>query len=205
MELNYNIILSLFSSIIQTHPFLVAFFVPLIGGEPFFLLLAFLAGTTGILPLWILFISGTIADILDDILWFYCPKWKFIRKIKIPKIVKTQFKKNSYKFKKIEKNELLLFILTSKFLIGTRNLAIMSISLNKIKFRKFLPISILSSIIWSCIIIGVGWSTGKGFILAKEIFNSTRIAISILILFIIIMTLIRHHTHRKVKRKLLTK
>ena len=189
--------------VIDKNPFLIAFLVPLIGGEPFFVALAFFAGASGTLPLWLIFISGTLADILDDIFWFYVPRGKIFRKIRIPGFIKQFFKKESYQFRKIEHKDLPLFMIMSKFLVGTRNIAIMSVSLNKISFRKFIPYSILSAFIWSTIVVAVGWSAGKGFVLVKEIFDSTRLAITFVIIFIIVLFFIRHHTHKHTRKKLM--
>src|SRR3989344_7221163 len=110
---------------IETHPFLVAFLVPLLGGEPFFIALAFYVGAGGLLPLWIIFIAGTIADFSDDIFWFYVPRWKFTKKIKLPRFILYLFRTGSHKFKKAEEKDLLLFMMTGKFILGTRNLAAM--------------------------------------------------------------------------------
>src|SRR3989344_992420 len=153
--------------VIDKNPFLIAFLVPLIGGEPFFVALAFFAGASGTLPLWLIFISGTLADILDDIFWFYVPRGKIFRKIRFPGFIKQFFKKDSY------------------------------------HFRKFIPYSILSAFIWSTIVVAVGWSAGKGFVLVKEIFDSTRLAITFMILFDVVLIILRHHTHHHVKKKLM--
>jgi len=188
---------------IINYPFLLVFLLSLFGGETLFILLAFLAGTTGLIPMWILFISGTAAVTLNDVFWFSLPRLKIFNKIKIPKFLINSFKKNNYKFRKIEEKGLLIFILINKFLFGTRNLSIFSISLNKINFWKFLLNTALASMIWGFVIITIGWLTGKGFIIAKEIFDSTRIALTILFFFILLIIFIRYNIHKRAKKKII--
>jgi len=186
---------------IYQHPFLVSFLGPLIGGEPFFVALAFLSGQ-GFLPLWVLFLSGTLADILDDMFWFFAPRWKWSKKIRTPRFISDYLSNANKRFKKIEEHKLFSFIMASKFLVGSRILAVISISSNKIKFRKFLPYSIISALIWSSIIISVGWLAGRGFSLISEVLGNVRITATILFAGFTLLFFIRRHLHKRVHKKL---
>ena len=194
-------ILTWIGPFVYEHPFFVLFFGPLIGGEPFFIALAFLSGV-GVFPVWILFLTGTCADVLDDCFWFLFPRSKLFKKVKILRFVSKYVQNVNKKFKKIEKKELGFFILASKFLIGMRIMALVSLSLNKIKFKRFIFYSIICAFIWSCIIITIGWTVGRGFFLLRDIFNSTKIAVTIVLLIVFIILIIRHFIHRHVSRKL---
>lgn len=188
-------------ALIQEHPFLVSFLGPLIGGEPFFVALAFVS-SQGLLPLWLLYLSGSLADMLDDIFWFFVPRWKKLRRIRVLKFIFNRVSKANKKFKKVEERNLFTFIMTSKFLIGSRNLAVMSVSLNKIKFKRFIFVSVISALIWGAIIVTIGWSAGKGFSLLTELFNNVRIASTIIIAGFLIWIFVRHYFHRKAHKKL---
>lgn len=195
-----NLLINLINNLAGINPYLVAFFGPLIGGEPVFVLLAFMVGSLKAMPLMILFISGTLADILDDLFWFFVVRSKRFRKYDfVMRLIKKSQSAN-IKLKSFEEHELPFFIIGSKFLVGTRVFAIISISLNDIKAGWFITCSVFSAFLWSIVIVTMGWTAGKGFVLVKEIFHSTRIAISILFLIIVITLIIRRHLHHKASR-----
>ncbi|MDP2925005.1 MAG: hypothetical protein Q8N99_01405 [Nanoarchaeota archaeon] len=180
--------------------FLISFFGPLLGGEPVFIMLAFFSGQK-ILSVWILFLAGTLANILYDISWFLIPRLSVFKKAKVPEFIIRRYKKANKSLKKVEEHELFFVIFGSKFIIGTRNITLISISLNKIKFKRFLFDSAVCSILWGFMIIIVGWLAGKGFTIIEDIFKDTKIALTAILVFFIIFLLIRGKLHKHVHKK----
>ena len=135
--LDINLFLETLRSFIEANPLLISFFGPLIGGEPVFILLAFMS-SQGIIPLWALFVFGATADFIYDLFWFFSPRLKLLKKVPIPKFLVKKYKEINKNFKNVEDHELPLFIMSSKLLIGTRLITLISISLNKIKAKKFI-------------------------------------------------------------------
>jgi len=185
------------------HPFLISFFGPFLFGEAAFIFLAFFIGMNKLNLLPTLIILGSLADVSNDLFWFYVPKSNFLRKMKFFKKILKKAEKTSKNFKRLEQKNLFYVIMGSKFLIGTRLLTTISISLNKINTRKFIVASILSAFLWSILIIIIGWTTGRGFLWIQEMFKNTRIGISILVFSAVVLILIRKYIFHSSAKKLI--
>ncbi len=190
--MNLNLILLESFSI---NPFLMSFFVPLFFGEAGFVLLAFLAGLNDFTSLLILLFFGTLADVVNDIFWFQVVRYKSLRRVKIFKSLFGKIEKVEARFKEVEQRNLFSFIMSSKFLVGTRLFAVVSVSLNKVKFGKFVFVSTVSAFLWSIIIIALGWLAGRGFLVVIDLFNETRKSLTILIIIVVIVVLTRKFMH----------
>ena len=83
-----------------------------------------------------------------------------------------------------------LSIFVIKFLYGTRVLTIVYLSLRKISFWKFLFFDVLSTIVWLCVIVPVGFFVGKGYQNTVEIFHNVAYVISALFFFFLLYRLV---------------
>lgn len=191
------------------HPLLMSFLVPLFFGEAGFVLLAFAVGLSDFTSLFTLLLLGTLADIIGDVFWFQIVRYKSLRRLKILKSLFKKIEKMESRFKEAEQKNLFSFILGSKFLVGTRLFAVVSVSLNKVKFRKFLFVSVVSGFLWSLVIVSLGWLAGRGVLKVAELFNGARAGLTILIVVAVVIVLARkfmhHHTSGILIRKKVVK
>ncbi|MFA5856226.1 MAG: hypothetical protein WC867_02640 [Candidatus Pacearchaeota archaeon] len=178
---------------------IISFLGPLIGGEPGFISLAFLSAG-GYVSIWLLFLMGTIANVLRDLFFYSLPNNKFLKKVKIPKFILKKFDKKYKKIKKVENKETLLIMIGSKFIYGTRTVTLLSMGVSKIKLSRFILDSFFSSALLSIFLILIGWGSGKGFFIAKDIINNIKILVVLLLIIIAIIILIRHRMHHHTKR-----
>ncbi|MFH1521934.1 MAG: hypothetical protein ABIF18_03165 [archaeon] len=177
------------------HPFLASFFVPLFFGEAGFVLLSFLAGLNGSAFLLVLIFFGSLADVSNDLFWFWVPRSKFLKRRRIFAKILKKTEKMGRRFRKFERWSLFSFIMGSKFLVGTRLFAVVSVSLDKVKFRKFLLVSVVSAFLWSLIIVAFGWLAGRGFLMIFDLFNGARKGITIITIIIVLVVLARKFMH----------
>ena len=185
-----------------TYPLLISFFGPFLFGEAVFIFLAFFIGMNELNLLPMLIILGSLADVSNDIFWFYVPRWNFLKRMRIFEKILKKVKIENRKLKKIEQKNLFYFIIGCKFLIGTRLLSTVSISLNKIKSRKFIIASLWSAFFWSIIVVFIGWTAGRGFLFVQEMFNDARVGASMIVVFVIFIVVIRKYLHNHSLKRL---
>lgn len=191
--------------LLEAYPLLISFFGPLLGGEMVFVFLAFFS-TQGIIPVWFLFLCGFLVSMFYDFFWLTLPRTAFFRRTIYRGKIKRRCDAFNKNFKKTEEKELVYLILLSKFLLGTRILTMTSVSLNRIKFKDILLPSFLSALIWSLVYVFIGIMVGEGYNYFRSIFDSTRIALSIVFFLIIIFVSVRYllhsHLHKDFTKKL---
>lgn len=177
----------------------------LILGEPFFLLSSFLLADN-LSNIFLLALSGVFANLVYDLFFFFIPHLSFLKKIKIPKYFSKKYKKANKKIISIENKNTLLVLLSSKFVLGTRNITLLSLGSNKINPKKFILESLVASLIWVFLILLLGFLGNKGFILINE--ESTGIpkilltaGFLLIIVFIILNRYFHSHFHKIVRRK----
>ena len=108
-----NFALGLLIEFFSQYSYLVSFFGVILGGEPAFVTLAFIYNKSVNL-LFILFLFGTLGNVVYDFFWFLVPKSRF-RRFLIPDFIFRLIKKENLEFESIEKKDLFFVIFCSKF------------------------------------------------------------------------------------------
>lgn len=157
-------------------------------GEPFFLAASFFLADN-LKNIGILFLGGVLASSLYDLFLYHLPDMTFFHKIKIPKYLIKKYKLVNKRIKYLEKKETFLIILFSKFLLGIRSVTLFCLGANKIKKRKFLLYSLVTSVIWVSVIIALGLLANKGLIVLGKLHSTIKV-IAGLILFVLILVIL---------------
>lgn len=185
---------------LSKYSILISFLGGFVTGESIIIGLAFLSAT-GTLPIWNVIIFCTLGMFLSDFIpftigrhkWFVKTLWgkKFFQNIKnVEKIVH-----------KYAKHNLFFVLIVTKFVYGTSIPTLLYLGSKKITYRRFLINDFLAVIIFVPVIILIGWSAGKGYNFATNIFNDLRIALLIMVILIILYRVIRKWIDLKIKQK----
>jgi len=92
----------------------------------------------------------------------------------------------------------LLFI---KFLYGTRIMAILYLSMRRMRFLTFLLFNTIGTIIWLVAIILVGWLAGKGVANIDEIYQRFEFVLMTLVLLLVCYKMLTIWLGKKVVKK----
>jgi len=140
------------------HPDALFFVAAVVGGQEMILPLAFLVGE-GMWNLPHLFAVTFVATLTVDLFWFGFARlgrrWKRLEHF-------TREDSRVKKFvQRLSKNEATLLLVT-KFMLGTRVVSVLYLSLDGLKVFRFMLLNILVTIPWLAIIITIGWLAGRG-------------------------------------------
>jgi len=188
---------------LNAHGIITSFFGGFITGESIIITLAFLSAQ-GFLPLWQVLVFCTLGMYLSDFIPLTVGRFKFFRKLLEREKFARRVEKIEYHLQKYTKNNLFLILLYTKFIYGASIPALVYLGAKKTSYSKFSFYDFLVEIIFVPIVVLIGWFSGKGFIFAKNIFRDIRIAIFLLIIFIILFIFVRKWWNQRLikKRKL---
>jgi membrane protein DedA with SNARE-associated domain len=140
------------------HPDLLFFVAAVVGGQEMILPLAFLVGE-GFWNIPHLFAVTFVATIAVDLFWFGLARlgrrWKWLQNW-----IQRDGKVKRFA-QRMSKNEASLLFMT-KFILGTRVVSVLYLSLEGLKVFRFMLLNILVTIPWLAIVIGIGWLAGRG-------------------------------------------
>lgn len=175
--------------------FLGAFFF----GESVIITAAFLAaqGLWGIPSVFGLALTGTLAS---DSVWFLVGRKIYFR-LRHSQTHRKQQERVLGLLEQFTGNNLLLFMLCIKFAYGTRILTIVYLSMRKMRFRVFLGLDTLSTLIWLPVMCIIGWLAGKSLINLMPFLNTFEYATVLLIFVIVLFKLAIVWISRKVTKK----
>lgn len=145
--------------LLATHPGLISFIVAMFSEELLFFL-AILSGS-GAFPFFVLFGFGFIGIILADCVCFLLGRTRIIQYLR-----KNHFSSKKYKslrgtLARFSENKF-VFIITSKFVYGTRAAAAIVLGAKGMNFGKFLLFDITAVIIWESVMLPIAWLSGRG-------------------------------------------
>ena len=186
-------------SLALIHPILIAFLSGFLGGEEILLVLGF-ASAQGIIPFHILLIFCTLGAYIMDFFIFLIGKSKMVNRLHKWRKFSEKYKKIDMFVGKVTKEKHILLLFYTKFIYGTRIVSLLFLGLKGIKTLRFLVVSLFTVVIWSSIILIIGWLAGRGFSIILTVFKSLSLAVSFVVLFIILLWLLK----RKVEKKLVS-
>lgn len=181
------------------HGILASFLAGFVTGETVILILAFYSATGGV-PLWNVLIFATIGMYLSDFIPFFIGKTGIFKKIFKGSLAKKT-KKLENLFLKHTRNNLFLTILYTKFIYGASIPALIYLGHKKTKISRFSLFNLYVELIFVPLVVAIGWLAGKGFTIAKIVFQNIRIAIFLLFVLIVILVYIRRWIDKKLIEK----
>lgn len=185
--------------LIKSHSILFTFITSLFLGEEIILILSFLSAN-GFLPLWVVFVFCFIGRITSDFFFFTLGKLKlanFFKKYQGRAVYDTV----DMVFSKLNRRNLFVTLLYTKFLIGLRAAMMIYIGVKGVSLKKALISDIGAVFVWLLVLIPIGWFAGSSFKLILTIFDDFRIALFSLFIFIILGLIINRYVQQKILAK----
>lgn len=151
----------------------------------------------GLLSFLLIGVLGFIGIALHDSILYYLTNHHLITKLS-----------NKFKLSKISlmafidrfggKNYLIPLIF-SKFIYGIRTAGVVLVSRKEKKFRTFLFYNSIAIFIWLCVMLPLGWLTGRGFSFLFEAVRDIEKILAVAFIIVIVIYLISKIFKRKVK------
>lgn len=168
----------------------------LFGGEELIMFFSILAGH-GLLDIWKVALFGFFGILVSDIFWFFIARTALFESIKNKARGNFLYKHASNIILKFSHQNDFIYILLTKFLYGLRIISIFRVSRKKKEFWRFLIIDSSAILIWSSIMLSIGWVIGKLFFTAINVFSEIHklifLALGVMIALYIIESIIKHY------------
>lgn len=178
---------------------LLFFFGSIFLGRPFTVTFAILS-SQGYFSFWLVLLLAYLGQLTSDVGWFYLARTKFVNKIALRKSKILYRTLKQVTDRKIFKSDFFV-LLAAKFLYGTETLTIFYLSRKGIKPKKFWAINIPAAAIWSFSLVGIAWLTGKGFTRLTNFFDDFRLALTILVIFLVLVFIIWKYVSRRIRKE----
>jgi len=179
---------------------LIAFLISFIIGEEGILFLAFLSGGK-VISFWAVFAYSIAGIIMMDAIVFYFGSHKTILSLRQRLRASEKARKLSLFIRETAGKNMLLSLMLTKFIYGSRVISIVYFSSSGAKFWKFLAFDFIAVFIWSCIMIPLGWLAGLNFGFSLQGVKSAERVISIGLIFFIILIIINKIIQNAIVRK----
>ncbi|MDP2925557.1 MAG: VTT domain-containing protein [Nanoarchaeota archaeon] len=181
---------------VDKYGIMIAFLGGFITGESVIITLGFLSANN-VLALWKVLIFSTLGMYFSDFIPFTIGRLRFLKKILGNKWLSNKTKRAEESLQKYTKNNIFLMLLFTKFIYGASIPALIYLGYKRISYLKFAFYDFLVVLIFVPIVITIGYLSGKGFRIAVMIFDNLRIAIFLLIIFILLFIIIRKWLNMK--------
>jgi membrane protein DedA with SNARE-associated domain len=134
----------------------IVFFIGIFLEGEFILLSAVIAAHQGILNIWLVIPIAIFATISSDIVYFNLGKHKAEKWLS-----KSKFASKFETVNQRLRNHRTKMLLSYRFLYGIRMITPFVLGTQKLEFTKFLKYSIISTVIWCLILVGLGYAFGE--------------------------------------------
>lgn len=188
-----------FLDIFREHILIVAFFVCLFGGEPAVLFFAFLSAQGKLNPFDVVII-GLMTALIGEIFWFVFSKTHTFN------FLDSKFfeiGRGNWLFSRVKKvldaAPFKMFFL-ARFISGITIPCIIYLGRKRLRLNTFFLYCLAINFFWAPIVTLIGWSSGKGFVLALETFKNIQIALNIVFGCLIVGYLIYRYISRRIIR-----
>lgn len=178
--------------------FSIAFIVMLFAGEPFVLVLSFLVARTNIAPIYYLILMVYLTAIVGELFWFYIAKVNIFNKIKKPKFIsRASNELKDLNFSKLRHP--LVMLALARVVTALTIVVIIYLSKKKLALKKFILYSMTVNVVWTTLIVGVGYSAGHGYTYALTVFQNTRIvALVSLVSFVLLYIFYKKYIQQRI-------
>ncbi len=185
---------------VRDHGILISFLGGFITGETIILFIAFLSAE-GSIPLWQVLVFCTLGMYLSDFIPLTIGRFKFLRNIFEGKRFSKHFKKAESILSKYTRHNLFLAILYSKVIYGFSIPTLVYLGYKKTSYLKFAFYNLLVEIIFVPAIVLIGWFSGRYYKFVSTLLRDIRIAILLLIIFVVLLILIRKWIDKELIRR----
>ncbi|MBS3091560.1 VTT domain-containing protein [Candidatus Pacearchaeota archaeon] len=171
----------------------------LLGGEELLIFFSILSGH-GLLSIWAVAVIGFLGILISDIFWFFIARTKTFERLKNKSKRYALYKHATNIIKKFSHENDFLYLLFTKFLYGLRIISVLRVSRRKKSFWMFLLLDALAILIWSAIMLSLGWFIGNTFFTAINIFEDLHkialLAISVIVALYVVESVIKKKLQR---------
>ncbi|MDP2926191.1 MAG: VTT domain-containing protein [Nanoarchaeota archaeon] len=177
--------------LVSLHPYMISFISGVISEE----LVVFLAILSGrdLLPFWIVLIFGTLGALFLNSLWFLLGKSRFGKKIDHYFLKKLKkHKSHIQKLYSINRKRNLFYLIGTKFIYGTRNVAAFYYGMKGMGYKKFIVYDSIAMIIWALIMLPAGWLAGNGFNRLLKLTRGVEKFLAVILFSAIVIYIIQH-------------
>ncbi len=161
--------------------FSLTFLLLLFLGEPFVLGVAFFSTTHSIFSLPEILVLAYTSALIGELFWFSIARKPFF-----------DFIASKKTYQEVEKlthlsrmNTPLRLLFFTRFITGLTIVAIVYLSKKGVSYPTFIKNVLLINLFWTPLVVGIGYSAGKGYTLALHIFEDAKFAITCTILLLI--------------------
>lgn len=171
-------------------PFLLPLAGSLIGGEETIILITILSVTTHIPPLWTVVLFSFLGTYLKDNCIFLLGS-RLINHLEKRKGIQTKMEVIARFLRRVTRDNLFLTLLISKFLYGTRILAILHLSKQRMTQSQFLFYNAAVTGLWIIVVCTLGALAGYGVLDLMGLFGNLSSVVSVLVALALLITLLR--------------
>lgn len=171
---------------LHTQPLLLYFLASaafLFIGEPVVLAFSTLSASYDLISPFYLTLLAFLTAVAAELFWYYVGKTKFLKKI-FPAKKSQQL---DALLRRFGTNQPFILLFVARFFTGLSILAIIHVSRRGMKISDFLKCSILVNIIWTPVMVALGYLAGKGYLVLVTTVETVRVAATI---FIIVMAIV---------------
>ena len=185
--------------LIRSYSALFAFITSLFLGEEIILILSFLSANDYI-PLWQVFVFCFVGRVISDFFFFALGKFRIATWLEKYQDRKVYIGVDKI-FSKLNRKNLFVTLLYTKFLIGMRIAIMFYIGAKGGSLKKTLINDLAAVFVWLLVLIPIGWFAGSSFKLILEIFNDVRIALLFLFIIVILGFIIKNYIQKRILEK----
>ncbi|PIN93698.1 hypothetical protein COU54_02185 [Candidatus Pacearchaeota archaeon CG10_big_fil_rev_8_21_14_0_10_31_24] len=186
--------------IYELHPTLISFLAGIIS-EDVLTFVAIMYGGINYPLMWVM-IFGFLGVLAQDYFFFFLRKMPMFSKF-ISNILSSKKKKKKIKFiEDLSGSKLLLSLIISKFIYGTRIPMILLAGHKTKTFWKFSKIDIPALIIWTGIMVPIAWFAGRGFSKALSLIRGFEKLMGFILIFFLVAYLGRYFVKKYFKNKI---
>jgi membrane protein DedA with SNARE-associated domain len=187
-------------SLLSSYPEICSYLVGVFLGEETIMFLSFLS-SQGYLPILTVFIFSTLGTFTSDLFFFSISKIRYFQNLEKESSLYRQYQKIDTLVGRLTKENHLLILFYTKFIYGTRIMTIMYLGVKGVSFRKFLIFNSIITILWSLVIVSLGWLAGQGYLFILDLFRNIQLAIFFILLLIIVLLVIKKWIQKKLTRE----
>jgi len=189
-------IILFFGNQIELITVLVAFF----GGIESILFLGILSGQ-GIAPLWKIIVFSYIGYFLFEIMWFWIARSKIAEIIKKRKTARKTYRHAVKIIERITGGRRFFALLVAKIVYGSGIITLVYLSRERLTFRRFMAYNSVALFIHIVLISYIGWLGGRGLSGVVDLFDSARIFILFIVIFVVAFYFVQMYVRNWIEKK----
>lgn len=176
------------ASLFSNYGVLILLLGGVFGGEEIIIGLVFLS-LMGLFPLWWIFIFVTAGEFIADFLIFMFGRLHTIEYFKKKDWFARMYDTTDMFIKNASRDSIFRTLLYSKFMYGTRIIALLYVGSKKESIRKFVVAEGAVLVVWMSVAVVVGWLAGTSANQFKETFKHVEVLVGVFFILLVAVTL----------------